>query len=75
MKIENISPYFWDSFLNEFVRFLTSRYGKDPANAKRYMTNNLALGLSVMSVYGYALYQRSTLEKSILNKYFSHVPL
>jgi len=35
MKIENISPCFWDSFLKEFVRFLTSRYGKDPANAKQ----------------------------------------
>ena len=55
--------------------YYTYKIRKDPANSKRYMTNNLALGLSVMSVYGYALYQRSTLEKSILNKYFEHVSL
>ena len=35
MKIENMSPYLRDNFLNEFVRFLTSRQGRDPAIAKQ----------------------------------------
>ena len=35
MKIEKMSPYFCESFLKELVRFLTSRYGSDPARAKQ----------------------------------------